>query len=420
MAHGDNKSIVTNTAMLFIMNIATMVFPLVTLPYLTRVLSNEMYGTIVYIRAVMGYMQTLIDFGFILSATKDIVRANGSQEKINQIVSNTVAAKLLLAFVGLCALIVLMCTLPILQQAKLLTMLFYLGVVQSIFLLDFLFRGVEQMHIITIRYVVMKGLSTVLTFVFVKSDADVLFIPVLEALGYIAAIVLVAISAKRLCVRLVRPSLPEMWKTLKESAVYFASNMASTSYGALNTLLLGIMLPASDIAYWGVCMQIVAAIQSFYTPITNGVYPAMVLKREFKIIKRLMYIFMPIITVGCVLSYFLASFGLTIVGGADYVAAVPVFRCLIPTIFLGFPAILFGWPALGAIGKVKENSATTIISLSFQIVGLLLLILCGKITIITAAILRSATEAMMCGLRMWNCYRFRREFADSKAIQCAP
>lgn len=80
--------------MLFIMNIATMVFPLVTLPYLTRVLSNEMYGTIVYIRAVMGYMQTLIDFGFILSATKDIVRANGSQEKINQIVSNTVAAKL--------------------------------------------------------------------------------------------------------------------------------------------------------------------------------------------------------------------------------------------------------------------------------------------------------------------------------------
>lgn len=412
MAHGEKKNIVTNTAMLFIMNIATMIFPLLTLPYLTRVLSNEMYGTIVYIRAVMGYMQTLIDFGFILSATKDIVKANENRSEINKIVSNAISAKLLLAAAGLCALLIIMFALPILRSAKLLTLLFYLGVVLSIFLLDFLFRGLEQMHIITIRYVIMKGLSTALTFVFVKSDADVLYIPSLEILGYIAAIVLVVISAKKFEVKFETPSLTVTWKMLKESAVYFASNMASTSYGALNTLLLGIMLSPSDIAFWGVSLQIVSAIQSFYTPITNGVYPAMMLKREFKLIKHTSYIFMPIIACGCVLSYFLAPFGLTIVGGSEYVAAVPIFRCLIPTLFFGFPAMLYGWPALGAIGKAKENSMTTIISLVFQVVGLLLLMATGQFTVISVACLRSATEAVMCGLRMWNCYRFRHEFVD--------
>ena len=412
MARGDKKSIVTNTTMLFIMNIATMVFPMLTLPYLTRVLSDDMYGTIVYIRAVMGYMQTLIDFGFILSSTKDIVKAGEDSNKINMVVSNTIAAKLLLAVVGMGVLIVLILTLPILRGAKLLAILFYLGVTLSIFLLDFLFRGLEQMHIITIRYVLMKGLSTALTFVFVRSDADVMYIPVLEILGYMAAIILVVISARKFQIKFVRPSLVEVWTHLKESAVYFASNMASTSYGALNTLLLGIMLPASDIAYWGVAMQIVNAIQSFYTPITNGVYPAMVLNREFKTIKRLLAIFMPLITAGCILSYFLADFGLTIIGGKDYIAATPIFRCLIPTIFFGFPAILLGWPALGAIGKIKENSATTIISLTFQIIGLLILIVINRFTVITVACLRSATEIVMCSLRAWNCYHFRYEFAD--------
>ena len=62
-----------NTAMLFIFNIAKIIFPFVTLPYLTRTLSTDTYGSVAYIKTVMNYMQIIVDFGFVLSATKDIV-----------------------------------------------------------------------------------------------------------------------------------------------------------------------------------------------------------------------------------------------------------------------------------------------------------------------------------------------------------
>lgn len=70
---GTSKTLVKNTVMLYIMNITKIVLPLVTLPYLTRVLSKDCYGVVSYVKAVMQYMQVVVDFGFILSATKDVV-----------------------------------------------------------------------------------------------------------------------------------------------------------------------------------------------------------------------------------------------------------------------------------------------------------------------------------------------------------
>ena len=81
----QTSGIAKNSAMLMAMNIAKMIFPLLTLPYLTRVLSKDCYGSVVYVKSVITYLQILVDFGFVLSATKDIVRARqdkAAQEKI--------------------------------------------------------------------------------------------------------------------------------------------------------------------------------------------------------------------------------------------------------------------------------------------------------------------------------------------------
>ena len=91
--------------MLYIMNIAKMIFPLITLPYLTRVLSVPGYGVVSYVKAIMQYMQLIVDFGFLLSGTKDIVMVQGNKDQIDHEVGNIFLARLLLvgiAFLGLC------------------------------------------------------------------------------------------------------------------------------------------------------------------------------------------------------------------------------------------------------------------------------------------------------------------------------
>lgn len=70
------------------MNIAKMLFPLLTLPYLTRVLSTDCYGSVVYVKSVTTYLQLLVDFGFVLSATKSIFQAREDRARQERIMGD--------------------------------------------------------------------------------------------------------------------------------------------------------------------------------------------------------------------------------------------------------------------------------------------------------------------------------------------
>ena len=399
-----------NTAMLYLMNIAKLIFPFVTLPYLTRVLSVEGYATVSYVKSVMQYMQLVVDFGFMLSGTTAIVNANGDKNKMSSIVSNTILAKLMLSLAAFTVLAVMCLTIPLLQQNVLYTLLSFVTVFLTAFLVDYLFRGLEQMQEITFRFVTMKGLSTALTFVFVHNDSNMLWIPVLDILGTLVALALVWTRVRKYGVTFCKPEWKKAWAQLRESFRYFISDMATTTFGALNTVLIGIILPTAQIALWSVAMQIISAVQVMYSPITNGIYPEMIRSKSAKLIQKTCKIFIPVVVVGCIALFFLSRIAILIVSGEKYLDAVPVLQWLIPVLLFSFPAMLIGWPALGAIGRIKETTMTTVISAVFQCVGLLVLIVAKQFTIINLAILRGMTELVLLGVRLYYCMRYRAEF----------
>lgn len=409
----QNSSIAKNSFMLMAMNIAKILFPLLTLPYLTRVLSTDCYGSVVYVKSVTTYLQLLVDFGFVLSATKQIVQARQDKACQEKIIGDVLLARLWLAGAALVTLLLLTATLPILRARPLLSLLSFFPVFLTLFLFDFLFRGLEKMEAIALRFVVMRGISTALTFVLIRSDSDVLLIPLLDTLGTLVAalMVLPQLRGLGLRVRLSRDS-SAAWAMLKDSAIYFASNVASTSFSALNTLLLGVILTTQEVAYWGVCIQALAAIQAMYTPITDSLYPVMVRERKFSRIVKMVKLFLPLVLAGCVAAYFLADFGITLIGGKDYAAAARIFRYLIPVLFFSFFALLFGWPTLGAIDCNAETSRSTVYALLFQVLGLLVLLCTGCYSLIAVAILRSATEFLLCGIRVLYIRKNIHAFAD--------
>jgi len=407
----SKNRLIKNTTMLYIMNIAKLIFPLLTLPYLTRVLSKECYGTVSYVKAVMQYMQIVVDFGFTLSATKDIVTVRNNHKTVSEIIGSVLCAKLMLASGAFIILIICIVSMPILRENTLFTLLSFVTVLLTCFLFDFLFRGIEEMQVITIRYVLMRSISTILTFVFVADDADIIWIPILEIIGSLLAISLVLYEIKKRGYSIGIAGIKASLKRLKESAVYFWSSMATTTFTALNTIIIGICLSAKDVANWGLCFQLVSAVMAFYTPITDGIYPHMVKYRDLMLIKKLATVFMTIISIGCIVTFVIAKYVLIIVGGDKYIDAVPLLRAFIPLLFFSFPAMLVGWPTLGAIGKVKETTITTIITAIIQIVGMLILSVTGKITVIKLALLRGGTDACMMGMRLLVCKKYKEEFS---------
>ena len=405
-----NNRIIRNTAMLFVMNIAKIIFPLLTVPYLTRVLSVEGYATYYYIKSVLTYVQLIIDFGFLLSATKDIANARNDLQKVGEITGHVMLGKGILSMAALVVLGIMTLFIDRLHQNPMYTFLSFVQAATTIFLVDFLFHGLEQMHVITIRYFITRAITVGLTFVLIHNDGDMLLIPTLEIIGNLVAIVWVWREIHHMGIPVRVKSLKTTWKMLKESFVYFLSDVASTAFGALNTLLIGIMLSDQDVSFWGVAMTFVSAVQMMYNPIVNSIYPHMILNKDLKVIRNVLFVFVPVIVVGCVIVWFGADLLVAIMGGAKYLGAAPLLRWLVPLLFISFPAALFGWPVLGAIGKTKETTITTIIAAVVQVLGLVVLMVTDQFNLFTLAMLRAATDLLLTVLRLGYFIKYRKEF----------
>ena len=408
-----SNRIVQNTAMLYLMNIAKLIFPLLTQAYLARVLSADGgFAVYTYVRSsVMTYVQLVIDFGFLLSATRAIAQVREDREKVGRIVGHVMVGKGFLSLAALAVLAVLSLFIPLLGSNPGYTALSFIQAVTTIFLVDFLFHGLERMHVITVRYFITRVITVALTFLLIKDDGDLLLIPALEIVGNLAAIVWVWRDIRKTGIPVRFRSWKESWALLKDSFVYFLSDIASTAFGALNTLIIGIVMTERDVSIWGIAMTFVSAVQMMYTPITNSIYPHMVREKSMGVIKKVLLIFLPVVVIGCVVVWFGAELLVMILAGKELLDAAPLLRWLIPLLFISFLAAVFGWPVLGAIGKSKETTITTITAAAVQVIGLVVLLAMDRFTFFHLAMLRAGTDLLLTVHRMAYCWKFRKEFA---------
>ena len=405
-----NSVFVKNAIMQYIMIIAQYIFPLLTFPYLTRVLNPSAYGTITYLTATVSYFQIIVDFGFNLSSTKNIAEQQNDVTFISKILGSTIQAKTLLFIFSVVIYTIMIPFVDILKDNILLSYLYMGSVGLSIFLPDFLFRGIEKMEIITIRFIMSKIVTTILTFVLVKSVNDIALIPTLNIVGYIVAILLTWYEIYRLGIHIRYSKFFYVLKVIKESSIYFLSTFATTAFGATNTFMLGVMsLPPTHIAYWGISYNLISSAQSLYTPIINSLYPRMAVGKDFNLVKKILYIFMPAILITVIIVYYFSDLIIDVFCGPGYSESIPVFRFLLPVLIFSFPGMIIGFPVLGVIGKVKDTTISTIFSAVFHIVGLVILVYFNKFTILNVAILRSLTEAVLLFIRIYFLSRAKRE-----------
>ena len=358
----DRISFIKNTSSLYILNIVKLLFPLLTLPYLTRVLSLDAYGMVTYVKALIAYVQLVIDFGFMLSATKNIVNACANPSKIGRIVGDTLAEKIFLSIISILIYSILMWQIPIMRENILFSVLYLLATVTNIFIFDFLFRGIEKMHAVAIPYVVSKTIITILTFIVVKDDSSILWIPILEGVGNLVAAVVSYGFLHHYGIKLSFSDLPVWVKDLKESSIYFLSNFATTIFGVFTTVISGFYLQSQEIAFWGIAMQLLSAAKSLYNPIANSLYPHMIRTKDIQSVKKINRIMLVLIIFGVLIVLFFSNQILSIIGGEKYTISADFLKYLLPAFVASFYSMIYGWPVLGAIDKVKETTMTTILA----------------------------------------------------------
>lgn len=412
----SNKTFAKNTFFLYIMTGAKFVLPLIITVCLTRRLGPDAYGVISYLTPVMGYFILLFDFGFNFSATKKIAQHRADPVLIEKTIAAVYTAKILLVLAGFLPLMLLLLCIDLLRQYVLLTVLYYLSTAAQIFIPDFLYRGLEKMEGVTTRYILAKLITAVLIFLAVRDDGGLILVPLAYLIGTVAAALHTNHHmVKKLGYRVALAGLREAAAELRESGIYFVSTFASTALSVTSTFVMGIVgMPTAQIAYWGVAFQVVQAVQAMYDPITTSIYPHVAGKRDHKFVLRITLCLLPLVAAGCVLLYCLAGLAVKIIAGSAYLAAVPVLQALTPMLLFSFVAQMLGFPLLGALGRERQASFTTLVAAGAQILGLVGLALSHHFTLLSLALLRNVTELIFMILRIYFVGVFLRERRKSR------
>lgn len=178
--------------------------------------------------------------------------------------------------------------------------------------------------------------------------------------------------------------------------------MAASVFTGFTTLLIGVVVTDTvQIGYWSLSMTAVTAVQALYSPIVNSLYPHMVNTGDYRFVRNLSLLAVPVVLIGTVTFCCLSKLIMLLLGGESYLAGSWVLVWVSPLLFFSFFGMLFGWPVLGAVGKVADVTRSTVLSAVFCIAALLSVSLAGIADLRVICVIRCVTEAILFGLRSW-------------------
>ncbi len=407
---GENgRRLLKNTVMLYLLQFSSYLFSFITVPYQTRVLGPELFGVLGFAGAVMLYFQLFMDFGFLLSATEDVSKHREEPDYVCRKITTVAAIKAAFALIS-CAVMAGLCLFVGKFSDNVVLYFVYLAAFAvNSFLPDYIYRGLEQMTAVTVRTVLIRLFTCVMTFVFLRQPADYLLVPLLLLIGNTAAVLAAyADLFRRLGYRFVAVSLHEIRQDLKRSSVFFYSRIATTVYSATNTVVLGMVDKVGIITgCYTSADKVVTLSKNGLSPISDSLYPYMVKHRDFKLVKRLLAVFLPLIVLGCGVVWVFAEELCIFAFGEEFAASANILRAFLPVIALTLPNYIFGFPVLGAMGLSRYANYSIFAGSGVHLVGLALLLATGQVNGVTLASMTALSESVILAFRLVCVYRFR-------------
>lgn len=272
--NNDIKRLMDNFLSLALLKVFNLLLPLITLPYLLKTLNIENYGVIVLALSLTMYFQTIIEYGFNLSATRDIAKNRNHVLRLQLIYSKVVWCKVLLLLFCLVILAMLVVMVPVFHEERetfLLTGLILVG--HSMFP-EWFFRGVEKMRYITLLDLSIKLLFTVGVFLFIENTNDGWLYPLMLGSAYIVISILSHIIIfQKFNVYLVFVKKKTVCKSLRKTFPLFVNQFFPNLYNNTTTFLVGIILGNYAVGLFGAVKQVISLLNVFNSVVTTVMFP---------------------------------------------------------------------------------------------------------------------------------------------------
>ena len=235
----DYRNLVGNFIYLSLLKVISFAMPLITMPYLAKVIGVDKFGAIAFAASIVVLCQTITDWGFNYTATRDVAKNRENLDFVSEVFSEVLCAKTLLMTVCFIGLLILMYCIPSMESYKLLLLFTFAYIPGYILFPEWLFQAFEKMKYITILNVLSKILFTVLIFVVITEKEDYVYQPLLIACGYLlSGVIAQYIILKKFKIHFRLSPIGKIMTRLKGSTNMFVCLIMPNLYTNFSTIIL--------------------------------------------------------------------------------------------------------------------------------------------------------------------------------------
>ena len=234
-----------------------MLFPLITFPYVCRVIEADGIGQINFFQSIISYISLFTCLGIPMYAIREIARDRSDVVKMNRTAMEILLLHSMLTLVGYAIVAILCLTVPQIQVNIPLFLILSLTIFFTAIGCEWFYQGIEDFKYITIRGLIIKTVSVVLLFIFVKSKTDLLYYGCYTVFGVLGGNIFNFFRLRKYIHRenIIFSEL-HIKRHIKPVLKVFSFSVVTSIYLQLNTVLLGFLKNALAVGYFAAATKV--------------------------------------------------------------------------------------------------------------------------------------------------------------------
>lgn len=343
----QKHSLKLNFVMNAILTMSSFIFPLISYPYVSRILLPDGTGKVSFATSLIAYFTMFAQLGIPTYGVRACSRVRDDRNALTRTAQELLIINLVMTALSYTALFLALAFVPRLRAERSLYLLVSLSMIFNTVGMEWLYKALEQYTYITVRSIVFKLVALVAMFVLIHSREDYVIYGGITILASSASGIFNFFHARRFIS--LRPVGGYRFRPhLKAVAVFFAMACASTVYTNLDTVMLGFMTDDTTVGYYNAAVRIKSILVSIVTSLGTVLLPRSSYYVErgemdrFRQITRkaLNFVFLAAVPM---MIYFMifAKQGIFLLSGESYAGAVSPMQWIMPTLlFIGLSNVL--------------------------------------------------------------------------------
>ncbi|GCD78393.1 polisoprenol-linked O-antigen transporter [Thermaurantimonas aggregans] len=323
---------------------ANYLIPLITIPYISRVVGVEKFGWLEFSYSVVLYFIQLVEYSFDITATRRMAVISHNPILVSRLFSTVFWSKMILWALSTVIFGLLLATNTIFRAYAWPLLGYYFITFSFVLSQNWFFQGLQKLGVVALANVGLKLIFAILLFLFVKAESDYYLVAVSTTVGYLLVSMVTFWYAFRLIpeLRVYFPGFKLIIRNIKNGFYIFSAGMANKFYALSGMYWAGTLLGTAQLGHFSAAHKLYMVVQSMmFYPVQMTLLPHLSKKmmEGFEVYKKTFFRYLKWILLSTslvsVLLYLMSPFVFKVLFGKDFLHAHTLFDLFIPSLIAG-------------------------------------------------------------------------------------